>query len=249
MIVLMFLGCVERRVMPAFPEQPVLYHVEMTATFTNSADDLSDPVLAAMNSTVSQDWTISLTPQGTRSDDTILFQMQFVEATTKIGESPAEVSSLVGSELYLRCFPWGELLTIEGMENVVGQGMELDAFDVIFPALFPNPPRYSKQQWQYRILSVPMRIDDLRVGRQFVEADWSKSSKDTWTYSGEWNVDARLERTYPLNGGGVVRGIVQSGPALIDRHELEWVRTLDVHPISRSLQQEQTFTVLVERQQ
>ena len=195
----------------------------------------------------SQEWTIALHPKESLSDDSIVFQMQFVEATVGWnGEEPIE-SKLQGQEIAIRCFPWGELLTVSEMENISGREMEMDVFDVFLPALFPNPPRYKNQQWMYRILPLPMMINANRVGKQFVEADWKQTSSGEWEYSGELKMDASLERKFPLSATGSVKGSVRGGSSWIDSHELEWTRQMDIHPVEKSLIQEQRFVVRVER--
>ena len=62
-------------------------------------------------------------------------------------------------------------------------------------------------------------------------------------------IDAKIESQYKMIGEGSVSGTVSAKKYWIDRHYLEWERTLEVTPFNNTLSQHQKFTATVLRKQ
>jgi hypothetical protein len=241
-------SCIEKRIIPEKPRLPMTYKVSMITEFTHEADGLALDIINDMNTVVYQDMSIILTPNESLSDDSIWFDLHFINANLGTDTEQLQPSPLEGQHIQVRLFPWGELLMVTNFENVVGKEMEMDVYDIFLPALFPNPPRYKKQQWSYRILPWPMKIDNIRIGQQFIEADWTKVSNNEWQYTGQLNFDANIDNKYPIKGNGPVNGTVQASDFWIDFHELNWKRSIEVGLNENTLIQHQNFTVIVKRE-
>ena len=92
-----------------------------------------------------------------------------------------------------------------------------------------------------------MKVDGHRVGQQYIEADWQQQSANEWDYSGKWVFNAKIDGKYSTTGVGIASGIVTAKDYWIDKHVLEWTRTLEISPFENTLVQYQQFSVSVQR--
>ena len=219
-MIFLLLACVEKRILPEPLRDSLVYDVDIIAKFDSEAS----------KKTIAQDWKILVEKIDVNRDDSLNLRLEFVEARWKIDQGDWQDSTLAGEELLVQAFPWGEMLRVTGWEELPKQE-ELDAFDIVLPLLFPNPPVREGQQWKYRVL--PWRYhypipEGFRYLNQKLIANWSKPEETLWEYQGEWVAKTRMDDIFL----GEAKGKIWSSGTWIERHEWDWQREIEF-PISK----------------
>ena len=209
-------GCSEKRIMPSNPKEPMLYHLDLE--YALDFDQAEIPDAESM-------WKLDLrlTLDEVHRDDSLSFRLDFLDVqyadhTTEWSEHP-----LMGKQVEVRCFPWGELLLVEGFESI-SVLEDVQWLDFIFGALFPNPPRRSSQQWNNRLLPWPFFLNPEIHSKQIVAATWTQPASHQWKYEGTWYGKRGVT---PLFDGTSTGSITATSP-WVTSHEFEWRRSIMV---------------------
>ncbi len=213
---LLSLSCIERRVMPEKLNKILVFDIDIIGSV--STEQKTETFL--------QDLTVSIDVKQTNRDDSLLLELNFVEAKWKVDTEDAvwKPYALQGRSFFVTAFPWGEMLKIEGWEALPPDPY-LDTLDIIVPLLFPNPPVRESQQWDYRVL--PWRYQGelpenyMRLNQKII-ANWTRDTESVWTYEGEWLARTRLAKILQ----GEVKGQIEKSGAWIDSHEWDWRREI-----------------------
>ena len=118
-------------------------------------------------------------------DDSLSFMVEFTDVQNSSSVSTLTSHPLTGKQVEVRCFPWGELLLVNGFDAVSVLD-DVQWIDFIFGVMFPNPPRRSGQQWQNRLLPWPYFLNPQPHSKQIVGATWTQPEKNMWDYDGTW---------------------------------------------------------------
>jgi hypothetical protein len=212
---LLVLGCTEKRIMPSTPSSEWEYEftVEQKLIF-------NDPSIPS--TTQSLEWSIRVVPLSVHPDDSLSLEVHFDEVKQRDELSDWTLSEVSSQSIVVRCFPWGELLSVDGWQELSGENVQW--FDFVTGALFPNPPRRSSQQWQNRMLAWPFYLPQLNHSKQIVMANWVQNSEDSWEYQGTYYGKRGVTNFFDGTASG---DIVASGP-WVDHHSFKWERNLSV---------------------
>jgi hypothetical protein len=210
------LGCSEKRIMPANPNEPMMYQLELSYDLDFEQPEIPD---------AHNDWKIELrlTLDEVHRDDSLSFIVEFVDVQHSSTESLLTSHSLTGNQVEVRCFPWGELLLVNGFDTI-SVLEDVQWLDFIFGVIFPNPPRRSGQQWQNRLLPWPYFLNPQPHSKQIVGATWIQTEKNAWNYDGTWYGKRGVT---PLFDGSA-NGTVTATSPWVQTHELDWRRDITV---------------------
>ena len=207
-------GCVEKRIMPKSPTDPMVYDIGLEYTLDFESEDIPDERHV-------WDIDIRLTLLETHRDDSLSLQLDFLDVQT-LNSGSKQVHPLTNQQLVVRCFPWGELLLVEGWENV-SYLEDVQWLDFVFGALFPNPPVRASQQWKSRLLPWPYFLNPEAHSKQIVAADWTQPEAHTWQYQGTYYGKRGVTPLFD----GVSKGTMTATSPWVQSHELEWTRSIN----------------------
>lgn len=217
------IGCSEKRIMPQKPTDVMTYHMELQYEL-----DFEQPEIPDKESMWKMDFRLVVSE--VHRDDSLSFAMEFVDVQYGAEDGALTVHPLTGRQLEVRCFPWGELLVVEGFQGL-SVLEDVQWLDFVFGAVFPNPPRRSGQQWQNRLLPWPYYLNPETHSKQIVSATWSQPDKNSWKYDGTWYGKRGVT---PLFDGSA-NGEVNASSSWIQSHSFEWSRQIKV-PLMASQQ-------------
>ena len=202
--------------------------IEQTLTF----DDIPIP-----STTQYFEWSIRVVPLEVHNDDSLSLTIHFDEVLVKEQDQESLLSDVSGQSIDVRCFPWGELLMVDGYQELSGENVQW--LDYVAGVIFPNPPRRSSQQWQNRILAWPFFLPQMNHTKQIVMANWEQSSSDTWSYQGSYYGKRGVTNFFDGSASGK---IMATGP-WVDYHSFNWERQ-----ITAPVQVTQTILGVLEKQ-
>lgn len=212
-LLLGLLGCGAKLVMPENPTTPWSYSVDLVSTLDFENPDIPDE-------RVEYRATIELTTQSVNRDDSLTLDVTFVDVVSR--EDQDWVShDLTGAQFFVRVFPWGELLTVDGWTELPSEDAQW--LDFLMGALFPNPPKRKSQQWDNRMLPWPYFLPQLDHSKQIVMADWQQTEDKMWTYEGDYY--GKLIRTELFTG--TAKGQVRVSNVWMDEHTFQWSRQME----------------------
>jgi hypothetical protein len=218
MIITMEMGCIEKRVMPSSPTKPMEFDLVFTQVLDFETPDIPDE-------SVEWEMDLRLTVVETNRDDSLSFRLDFLDIQQK--ESDVwTVHPLSNQSVEVRCFPWGELLLVEGWDRV-SVLEDVQWLDFVFGVVFPNPPVRSAQQWKSRLLPWPYFLNPEPHSKQIVSADWVQDERHQWTYSGTWYGKRGVTPLFD----GAAKGSITATTAWVASHQFEWERQI-TKPIS-----------------
>ena len=216
-------GCSEKRIMPQKPADAMTYHMEVEYDL-----DFTQPEIPDKDSIWKMDFR--LTVSEVHRDDSLSFAMEFLDVQYGTDDGGFTTHPLTGRQLVVRCFPWGELLVVEGFQSV-SVLEDVQWLDFIFGAVFPNPPRRSGQQWQNRLLPWPFYLNPESHSKQIVAATWSQPEKQKWEYDGTWYGKRGVTPLFD----GTANGQIEANSPWVQSHSFEWTRHVTV-PLNVSQQ-------------
>ncbi len=211
----LFGGCGAKRIMPTTPNEPMMFDLDFSYTLDFERPDIPDDATF---------WALDLrlTVVETHRDDSLSLQLDFVDVQFRESQTDSWSNHpLESQQLVVRCFPWGELLLVEGWDTI-SVLEDVQWLDFMFGTLFPNPPVRSGQQWNSRLLPWPYYLNPEPHSKQIVSATWSQPSDGAWTYEGSWYGKRGVT---PLFDGRATGSITASTP-WIATHTFDWTRTL-----------------------
>ena len=209
-------GCAEKRIMPPKPTEQMLYHFDLKYTLDFEQPEIPD-------AQVGWDFDVRLTLGEVHRDDSLSFRLDFLDVRYTDDNSNWIDHSLTNKHVDVRCFPWGELLLVEGFESVSVLD-DVQWLDFIFGALFPNPPKRSGQQWQNRLLPWPFFINPESHSKQIVAATWSQPAANQWEYEGTWYGKRGVTPLFD----GVSSGQISAVSPWVTNHTFVWRREITV---------------------
>ena len=213
MVLVYLFGCRSKLVMPENPTAPWVYKVELEQELDFENESIPDTETHFQA-------TLQVQTQTVNRDDSLTFIVTFVDVQTEV-DSVWLDHTMTGSSFQVRCFPWGELLTVNGWENLPSEDAQW--LDFVVGALFPNPPRRKSQQWDNRMLTWPFLLNQVDHSKQIVMADWISTDRHVWQYEGEYY--GKVIRTELFTGSA--QGTVFSPQVWIDTHDFQWTRHLN----------------------
>ena len=211
-----FLGCSEKRIMPTNPKEPIMYQLALAYDLDFEQPETPD---------VHNEWQMDLrlTLDEVHRDDSLSFLVEFTDVQYLSAEEAWTPHSLTGKNLKVRCFPWGELLLVNGFETI-SVLEDVQWLDFIFGAIFPNPPRRTGQQWQNRLLPWPYYLNPEPHSKQIVGATWTQSSNHVWDYSGAWYGKRGVTPLFD----GTANGSVTATTPWVHTHHFSWRRDITI---------------------
>ena len=209
-------GCAEKRIMPSKPNEQMLYHLDLEYALDFDQSEIPD---------AESMWKLDmrLTLDEVHRDDSLSFLLEFLDVQYADDTTEWSGHPLMGKHVEVRCFPWGELLLVEGFESI-SVLEDVQWLDFIFGALFPNPPRRSGQQWQNRLLPWPFFLNPESHSKQIVAATWTQPASHHWEYEGTWYGKRGVTPLFD----GTSKGNITATSPWVTSHEFEWRRSITV---------------------
>ncbi|MEC7983819.1 MAG: hypothetical protein VX278_01565 [Myxococcota bacterium] len=191
---------------------------------------------------------ISLTPLKQHRDDSSFVNIAFAETESHLNDQVVDIG-LNAKWIEARVFEHGELLKLRYTEQLTQDNPYMDAVDILWMILFPNPPALEKGRERMAPRRYPLVKN--AQGRAYTKsrATWNlleQNSSAKISYQSDLDVYGAW-RELSLSGEGKADGVVwiplQGG--LPNRHEGTLQRTI-CYDGSVSMCQEQQFQFLLE---
>ena len=215
-VVIFGFGCAEKRIMPLKPTEQMLYHFDLSYTL-----DFEQPDIPDTESTWG--FNVRLTLDEVHRDDSLSFRLDFLDVQYTDDGTRWVPHALTDNHVEVRCFPWGELLLVEGFDTI-SVLEDVQWLDFIFGALFPNPPRRSGQQWQNRLLPWPFFLNPESHSKQIVSANWEQPKSHHWKYDGTWYGKRGVTPLFD----GISSGDIAAVSPWVTTHTFAWRRDITV---------------------
>lgn len=234
------LSCQHNPIAPKEEVQQYILHMESTTT---------DPLNKEVSNNISVDLVFSIVPFECFSDDSISYTMWVQEAKVE-NNGASQSTNLVGKWLRPRAFDFGELLSVEHMDDWTSEDLYMQSFDIMWFALYPNPPNIKRGESRPSLSRYPLRFSELHKGRSVLNNRWelkSVSKNAELAYKGKMDIRG-IWNDWKQSGTGTVSGEVISSAqgGIPNRHSGELQRTMCYSKESKVCQQ-QTFRFLLEQ--
>ena len=204
------MGCTEKRILPEAPKQEIIYDIELQMIWEGEQ----------LQRDVHWNWEVHLIPQQTFGDDSLGMRLYWETASFQEGDMDWLESPLQGKGLNIRVFTWGELLSVDGLEQL-RDIPDAQLLDGAIGAIFPNSPQYKSEIWLQRLQVWPYSLPNEPYSKQLIRANWERSD-DHVHYDGEWYGKKGQNRLFE----GAAKGDVWRSSPWIDRHDFQWTRSL-----------------------
>ena len=211
---------------------------------------MEDPTEEGVLDTVSVDMLISLVPFERFSDDSMSYTMLVREASMEKNGTPQE-TDLVGKWVRPRAFDFGELLSVEHMDDWSYEDSYIQSFDIMWFALYPNPPNMKKGETRLSLARYPLRFVSLQKGRTVLNNQWELKSvgkSATLSYTGKTDIRGRWN-DWTQSGKGTVSGeIISSAEGGIPKRHIGEMSRKMCYTKESQVCQKQTFRFTLEQQ-
>ena len=204
MFSILLLSCLHKPIAPV--QRLELYSVKIQAEFQNIDDPTKD--LDAFD----LELRLGIQPLDRFPDDSVSFVVT-VEESQALFDGKEVSLGVDGKWVHTRAFEFGELLTIEHMQDWAEESLYIDSFDILWFVLYPNPPNLEKGQTKPSLARYPLRSTEKHQGRAQFRSDWTLISagrkaqlryESKMDLKGTWN---GLEQV----GSGQIKGEVSMG--------------------------------------
>ena len=157
---------------------------------------------------------------------------------------------LEGKYVLLRAFESGELLSITHLEEWGAESKHIDAFDVMWFVLYPNPPNIKKSNPTPSMARYPLRFSTEQRGYAKMRSEWDLTSVSTRAllkYKGKTIIKGGW-RDIELSGAGEFSGEIESllQGGIPYKHRGQLTRTL-CYESQKKRCQKQEFTYSLEQ--
>ena len=229
MITFLILSCAHLQT-PIISQEQYNYALDIDADFDDDGSNIDIQMHLKLN----------LKPLKKHRDDSLDYRLQVQEFHAVIGEQP-QADTLSGKYVLVRAFEHGELLSVKHLEEWSSQTPYLAAIDVLWFALYPNPPQIQEK---------------VQVGTTRFSLAYTSEQKGYVRYRSTWNLEKTTDninlkyeaksilkgswRDMILSGHGQVQGAVQtreSGGIPLD-HKGVLTREVCYHSVQKKCQQQ-----------
>jgi hypothetical protein len=227
-------------------QEAVRYRLQMHGDFQTQAHGADSVVAWQGGETADVSWVFELSPFEMHRDESVELRLRVLEASLAV-DGQERPTSLAGRYIHVRAFEHAELLKVEHYSHFSGHERYGDAFELLLPALFPNPPSVDRRGTKISVIRWPLGS----IGRSKVVAEWEllelNSREAKLGYEGNWTSEGGWQGL-DLKGIGEVSGTlwIPTGGGLPSRHELQWGRHLE-YIGAGAIRQRQDFSGHLER--
>jgi|GEM_PF-7092652 len=198
MLLLSFVSCLH---VPISPKSYVHhYDVHIDASF----QQLQNP---KKSDQMVLDLVLRISPVERLKDDSVLYRV-VVESEQAVVNEELLTLGIQGKWVETRAFEFGELLSIVHMEEWVAENSYMDALDIVWFLLYPNPPNVRTDQSRASLSRYPLQYAESQKSRVVLKNTWTLASigkEAKLLYEGDMNIRGKWD-DFRQSGKGHQKG-------------------------------------------
>ena len=199
-VIFLIMSCFHQA--PSLPQVVRHYELNIDARFDDEGRDI--PIKTVLK--------FQLQPLHRHKDDSVSYRLSLSEHQAMVDGAVQE--SIEGRYVIVRAFEHGELLSMKHQEEWSAQAPYLAALDVIWFALYPNPPQIQKGKPKVGTTRFPLSYTSDHKGYVRYRSMWSLESIAK-TISLRYESKSILKgawRNLKMSGHGRIQGTVETSP-------------------------------------